>query len=525
VRNKAPDDSIAIVTFNDAVQVIQRFTEDEGTLLDAIDGLGISGATSLYDAVRESVNLFEGTDLIPNIVLVTDGRDSGSATDEATAISLLADANALLFAIGIESGGPDLGTLERLTSSTGGALLTSAEPADLTEVYADVQTRLRQQYRTTIVSEADGGGPASLTLTIGTQSTDASYTPGARLDSMLQVQPVELPTPGGIEALQSETFLWAGVGLVLLAVAGAVYALGTTVVRDTPKLATVLQPYSDGYGATEEHDDRLATSAILQRAVEMTEDFAERQGLLTRVEDMLERANLPLRAAEALFFYVVAAVLVGIIGGLLAGSTLVFVIVLLLAVLAPPAVINFLASRRQKEFESQLPDMLGLLASTLRSGYSFMQGLEAAANESDEPMRKELQRVVTEARLGMPVEVALENVAERTGSKDFAWATMAIGIQREVGGNLAELLDTVADTMTQRERLRGDIKSLTAEGRVSAIVLGFLPIGIGAAIFVLNPEYITSLFEKTVGLVMLAISGLLMGFGFWWMNKIIDIEV
>lgn len=525
VANKEADDLVAVVSFNDSVQVLQRFTDDEDDLVDAIDELGVGGATSLYDAVRESVNLFDGTDFVPNIVLLTDGRDSGSATTEDTAAALLTDSNALLYAIGIESGGPDFGTLERLATATGGAVLTSADTSDLTELYADVQARLRNQFRTTIASEVDTDGPVSLTVTIGTTSTDASYTPGSRLASVPQVQPIPRSDPSGIEALQSGTFLWVAVGLILAAVAAAVYAIGATVVRDGPSLDTVLQPYADGFVSSGDDEDRLATSAILQRAVEMTGQFAERRGFLETVEVMLERANLPLRAAEALFFYVVGALLVAVIGGLLAGSLVAFLFALVFAFLIPPAVVKFLASRRRKQFQEQLPDMLGLLASTLRSGYSLMQGLEAAAREVEDPIRKELGRVVTEARLGMPVEQALEGVAERTGSKDFAWATMAIGIQREVGGNLAELLDTVAETMTQRERLRRDIQSLTAEGRVSAMVLGFLPIGIGAAIFVLNPDYITSLFEETIGLIMLVVSVVLMGAGFLWMNKIIDIEV
>ena len=115
--------------------------------------------------------------------------------------------------------------------------------------------------------------------------------------------------------------------------------------------------------------------------------------------------------------------------------------------------------------------------------------------------------------------------AERMGSADFRWAVMAIGIQREVGGNLAELLMTVADTMVARERLRRDVDALTAEGKVSAMVLGFLPIGLGAAMWVINPEYIGVLFSERLGNIMLAGAGLLAGFGFWWMKKLIEIDV
>jgi tight adherence protein B len=526
IENKEADDEVAIVSFSDTAQIVQRFTADEAVLVDALDRLGPEGPTVLYDAVRDSVNLFQGTDLVPNILVVTDGQDSGSPTSPEVAAALLDDANALLFAIGIESDDLDVGALERLAEPTGGSVLQSDDPRDLADLYIEVQDQIRRQYRTTIVSETEASGPSSLTLTIGNTTTTGSFTPGARLDSASQVEPVEVPARTGIESLQSETFLWVGFLLLLLAVAAAVYAVASSIVRENRRLDRVLQPYSDGYVAAGDDDgERMATSAILQRAVEMTGDFAERRGFLERVEDRLEQANLPLRAAEALFFYLVGALLVGLIGGLLAGSLVAGLIVLLLALLIPPALLNFLAFRRRKEFQAQLPDMLALLASTLRSGYSLMQGVEAAAKEVEEPMRKELQRVVTEARLGMPLEQALEGVALRLKSRDFAWATMAIGIQREVGGNLAEVLDTVAETMTARERLRRDISSLTAEGRVSAMVLGALPVLIGAAIMVLNPGYMDALFDETLGVIMLVGSGLLMVFGFWWMYKLIDIEV
>jgi tight adherence protein B len=172
-----------------------------------------------------------------------------------------------------------------------------------------------------------------------------------------------------------------------------------------------------------------------------------------------------------------------------------------------------------------LPDTLQLLSSTLRAGYSMMQGVEAVSQEVSEPMGKELRRVVTEARLGRPLEESLEGVSERMGSADFAWAVMAIRIQREVGGNLSELLLTVAETMTQRERLRRDIRALTAEGRMSAYVLGGLPLGLGLVLYVLNPEYIGTLFDRTMGQVMLAAGLVMMLVGFAWMSKIIKIEI
>ncbi len=161
----------------------------------------------------------------------------------------------------------------------------------------------------------------------------------------------------------------------------------------------------------------------------------------------------------------------------------------------------------------------------MRAGFSFAQGLEAVADEATEPSRRELQRVFTESRLGRPIEDSLEESADRMQSVDLMWAVMAIRIQREVGGNLAELLDTVAKTMTQREQLKGEILSLTAEGRMSAWVLGIFPPAFAVVLYVIQPDYMSLLFSSALGIMAVGVSTVMAGFGFFWLRKIMTIEV
>jgi tight adherence protein B len=234
---------------------------------------------------------------------------------------------------------------------------------------------------------------------------------------------------------------------------------------------------------------------------------------------------MPLRAAEALTVYVGIVIGAGALGFLYKQSVLYGLIFAVLGALIPPAVVNMKAKRRRKKFMNQLPDTLQLLAGTLKAGYSFMQGIEAVSHEVEDPMGAEFRRVVTEAQLGRPVEESLEQSAARMESPDFEWAVMAVRIQREVGGNLSELLMTVAETMTARQRLRGEVQALTAEGRVSAMVLGGLPIGLGFMLWTINPGYMNTLFEESIGRIMLVGSSLLAGAGFLWMKKIIDIKI
>jgi tight adherence protein B len=186
--------------------------------------------------------------------------------------------------------------------------------------------------------------------------------------------------------------------------------------------------------------------------------------------------------------------------------------------------VNNVAARTKKKFETQLPDTLNLLATSLRAGYSLLQAVEAVSSEAPEPTRREFGRAMAEIRLGRPMNDALSDIADRLDSRDFEWTVMAIGIQREVGGNLAEVLQTTAETMVQRNRLRREMKALTAEGRISAIVLSALPFGLFAVIFVSNPGYIEPLLESTIGLLVMGAGIVFIGIGIFWMSRIVKVD-
>jgi tight adherence protein B len=181
--------------------------------------------------------------------------------------------------------------------------------------------------------------------------------------------------------------------------------------------------------------------------------------------------------------------------------------------------------KRTEKLREQLPDVLTIMASSLRAGHSFMQALDTVAREIPQPAATEFQRVVSEIRLGRPTDDALEALSMRVGSPDFRWAVLAVNIQREVGGNLAEILDNVADTLRERAMMRRQIKVLTAEGRLSAWVLAALPIGIGIYMFAVNPDYIGLLFTTRIGLFMSGTAVILLVLGILWMRKIVDIDV
>jgi tight adherence protein B len=271
-------------------------------------------------------------------------------------------------------------------------------------------------------------------------------------------------------------------------------------------------------------DRQLTETRLMEEMVGFTGRLADRVGLLQRVEDKLVQADLPLRPPEAIFFYLAGVFVVLVGSALVFGVAAAFVFTMLASVI-PVAWLTIKAKRRLRSFEAMLPDVLNLLSGSMRAGFSFAQGLEAVAEEASEPARRELQRVFAESRLGRPIEDALEDSANRMHSVDLMWAVMAIRIQREVGGNLAELLDTVARTMTERERMKREIFALTAEGRLSAIIMGIFPPAFAGILFLIQPKYMSMLFASTLGVMAVIGSAIMAFFGFLWLRKIIAIEV
>jgi tight adherence protein B len=315
--------------------------------------------------------------------------------------------------------------------------------------------------------------------------------------------------------------------------AAAMLALALALLLITGDRRSVLERRLTGFAKDEPEpaaapvargDQQLAETRLMQEMVGFTGRLADRVGLLNRVEDKLEQADVPLRPPEALFFYL-AGVFVVFAGSALLLSAPAVLVITMIAVIVPILTLEMRRKRRLRKFEMQLPDVLNLLAGSMRAGFSFNQGLEAVAEEASEPARRELQRVFTESRLGRPVEDALEESANRMYSVDLMWAVMAIRVQREVGGNLAELLDTVARTMTERERLKREILSLTAEGRLSGWVLGIFPPVFAVVLFVIQPDYMKVLFESPLGITAVIVSAVMAMVGFVWLRRIMAIEV
>jgi tight adherence protein B len=249
----------------------------------------------------------------------------------------------------------------------------------------------------------------------------------------------------------------------------------------------------------------------------------EKRGMAASGAAALERAGIRTALPDAVLLIGLATLGLGVTGMLL-GGPLLGVLCAVAGPLGAKLVLNVKAGRRRAAFADQLDDSLQLMASSLRAGHSLLRSVDSVSHEAEAPTSEEFARIVNETRVGRDLSEALDEVAERMGSDDFVWVAQAISIHREVGGNLAEVLDAVGHTIRERNAIRRQVKALSAEGKLSATVLMALPFGIVAFLSVSNPAYLATFTESLVGYAMLVVAALMMAVGGFWLKKTVAIR-
>ena len=253
--------------------------------------------------------------------------------------------------------------------------------------------------------------------------------------------------------------------------------------------------------------------------------FAVATGFNASLDEKLEQAGLRLLSGEFVAVVALAGIAGAVVAALLLNNILFILLVAGFATYLPFFWLARSRTKRQGLMIDQLADTLSILASSLRAGYSFLQALDTVSKEIGEPSATEFQRVVAEIRLGRPIDDALTAMADRVGSPDLQWAVIAVNVQREVGGNLAEVLDIVANTVRERAYIRRQVRVLSAEGRISVAILAAIPFVIALYLAIVRPEYIGLLFTTTAGNVMLVFAIALMTLGVWIMSRMVKIDV
>jgi tight adherence protein B len=529
---------IELIAFSDTARVAQGFTTNRAAVNSAIDQLTAAGSTALYDAVVLGANeLKRQLSGQHNIVLFTDGDDTVSKATLASAENAVRAANSPVVGVLLKTATVNGTALQAITNTLkGGKYLQVTDQAQLASGFQAASQSIASQYVLSYPSNATT--PNQLTLVVsatfsGANATDTSTVLNGRtLPNVAgpSAPPTVAPHTPIVGAFGGKTGLYLGAIAaflgVLLFIAMLLYRpAGEEAERMLQRRLRLYTRGRDRKKQKQEAEGLLGGTAIGRKAVELAERVPRSKQFDEKLQKELDQAGWLLRSTEFILLQVGGAIVGLVIGWGLLNRLWLGVVFFVLGAMVPRVLLSQRMQKRTGAFLSQLPDTLQLLAGSLQAGYGFMQALDTVAKEATDPTSTEFARVLSEARLGMPVEDALDSMADRVGGEDFRWVVLAINIQRQVGGNLAALLSTVSNTLREREQVRRQIKVLSAEGRLSAIILVILPFALVGYLSIVNPSYLHQLTSATVGKIAIMIALALIGLGTIWMRKIIKIDV
>lgn len=515
---------LGVVTFSDGPAVLSPLTEDRASVERAVTSIGgsTSAGTALFDAVATAVGMFDTESNVQhNVILVTDGRNTTGDTDLAGAVEAAEAAGMHVFTIGLAGPATDEATLRALARRTGGTY-AAISPDELGAVYAGLAREFSSQYVVEYRSKSPLGTAiqASVHLPVGSASVGflAPGVSGLRTETRAIAQ-----TPG----------FWAGsvgMGLIALLTFLTIGALGLASLRldarrrRQQQLRSRLIPQVEHGWDAEPAAGGDRPARMPSQLTNVADRLVGGSSAGQRLARRLGHAGWAIGSGEFLTIVFIGALLLGVLGFVF-GSAFGAVAGVAVGALAPFVVLSKAAGRRLAAIQGQLADTLMVIASSMRAGHSFLQSLDSAAKEIDEPAAGEFGRVLREIRLGRDTDDALEALVERVGSQDLEWAVTAIEVQRKIGGNLAEVLETVANTIRERETLRRQMRVLSAESRISVVVLVVLPILIAIYLMIVNPEYLRTLTTTTPGKIISIAALALMGIGYLWMKRITRLDV
>lgn len=529
------DVEVGLVAFNDRASVLAEPTTDRAAVRRAVASLEPSRETALYDAVPVALDVL-GTAGARTLVLLSDGGDTVSLGTRQTAVQALAASGARAEVVGFRTDESQDQVLADLAAAGSGRVAQVGDADELSAVFTRAAQALSGQMRLstalpeTAVGEqvvrvvADVGGdrvvatadvvlPDAPTVVAAADGGGVAPVPVLRTQ---RVQPPPLLSSAWPLALALGAFLFV---CALLVSSPLLQSAGHRRVRQ-------VEMYTLGGRRVRAHEAvRAAPSSAAQPFLDAAESFVQWRGLATGWALKLDRADMALRPHEWLVLRIAVALVAGALAAVLVGSWLMAVVVAVGGWLVTGLYVRVKASRRLAKFASQLPDALNLVASSISTGFSLPQALDAVSRDTADPMRVEIGRALAEARLGMDVEDALERTAYRMDNDDLRWSVMAIRVQRQVGGNLAETLRTTVATLRERSWLRRHVKALSAEGRLSAYILVALPIGLALWLYVSNRAYISLLWTNPLGWLMIIAGVVGIIVGSFWMAKVIKVEV
>lgn len=518
------DAAVEVIGFGNVPYVASGFTTNRAATKTAIESLVASGETSLNDAVILASRSF--TKSRRTIVLLSDGQDTVSKANTEQAVRITSESGALVYGVVLSTADSDIAAPSAFAAASGGRVVNSGAPTELASIFSTIGTQLSSQFRISFIST--GAGSTRLVV----QARDDKEVLGSGETRLaLPLSPSEegarlaLPeptTPDGSVADDSGGFLNSNAAIAV----GAIFvAIGLGIITAIAMRSKPSKSQLSGAGKRfmPRSSPKTLISDLRQSATLLTEQTLKKNKRSAGLDKSLEQAGIEMRPGEYVLTAIGFSCLAFFVGFAIGDFFIAICLAVATAVLMQLR-LNRRARKRQDAFSDQLEQTLPLLAGSLRSGFSILQAIDAVARESESPTSEEFGRIIVETRLGRDLDDSLNEVANRVSNDDFHWVVQAIQIHRTVGGDLAEILDRVSETIRSRNSARRQVEALSAEGRLSAIVLFVLPFGTAFFIQLVNPGYLSELFNTTAGIIMLLGGCILLTIGGIWTKKIIRVE-
>ncbi len=520
--------SVGLVAFSDQARVVVAPTTDRAAVIGALESASPDGATALFDAIPTALQALPPQSRARLIVL-SDGEDTASSSGLAAVTREAKRAGVPIDVVALDPTAEQLSALTTLSDASGGTLRTASESEDLLAAFLEASKSFSAKavVTATLPDDVDGRGkPVVATVTVGSLEF-AGETALPDTTSLAAVEsspaaPTEI-TVAGTEASPSRT-----PALLALLVFACVLAFGWVVLNSRKTAASdrrLDQVLNYRASAVSTADARRGEASLRSR-VRTIDDFLARSRGYRRTEELLAAAAMNLTPGGWMVVRVAVSLVLMVFAGLLLGSLLLGVVLGGLAGwLVTLMWINSRRTARRRMFSDDLPDFLMLLASGLRAGLSFNNALESSASEGKGEVGRQMRRALRAVQVGVPLDTALMDCADRMDNEDLRWTVTALSIQQEVGGNLSTILDAAARTIRARHELRREVRTLSAEGRLSAYILVGLPALVFCFLAIFRNDYISRLWVDPLGVVMLGGLLLLMIAGWMWMKSVVRIEV
>jgi tight adherence protein B len=515
--SKQAIDQFSVLSFGDRVSAASPLTTDPTSIAAALREVTLASkqGTSLYDGLIDGIRaLADAGSGRRVLVVLTDGDDTSSKATAAQVIAAAHASDVSIYAIALKSSTFRPVVLRRIATSTGGGLF-QAGAGEIKSVYREIGRDLHSTYLLEYTSSLPAKKISLAISAPGAGSATTSFvSEGAKI-----VAPPKLNS--SVSTFTDTRFanLFLALAIGVLALLGALLLFRPS---SEHRLAKRIEGYAQVSVKVTERADGESRSPLFQQLLLATERALGRLKYWKRMGFLLQQADLPLRAAELFYIQLGAAAVLGILSTLIGVPVFISLIAFGAGLLVPHLYVARKAGKRLKKFEGQLPDTLVAVAASLRAGHSFAQAMSTIVKDGGEPAAKEFARVETETRLGRSTDDALQAMAERLASRNFEFVVLAVNIQRQVGGSLAEILDMVADTVREREQFSRKVRALTAMGRASAYVLVAMPFFIGLALSAINFTYIKPLFTTSAGHIMFGTGLALIGIGTLILRKMVN---